>query len=526
MSSHTPKLLAVLSTAGLMLAASPGAASADSYGCTASAVTAKVLGQMLEPVRAGSADACTDSTQILDVLGNPLAGDSASARTGMAGETATAATALSGFRAGALSALTPELPQIPLPAGLDALAVPLPASLQLLGLPSLLTVDATHAARKLTSIRSLADVPLVAADLVQTGVTAACTAGRSVLDAVANVKNLTALGQLLTPDKAIDTAVPLSPAQVVDFGDLDVAAIELPAGLSLATPVTGPLLRAALQSVVAGLPTVSVPEALGRVRIDPAERRGDGNDALRQLGPRVRVDVLGREVADVTLGDALVSVLGAVCGIAEASPKAAGAPVAVPDLSPSTELALSCAPGGVVLTDVVEKDGKVKLVGVAAEQFVGRAIDLVLTHTGKSVVEAVVQPDGSFRARAPLPSNKIRWTNKARYQAVAGEQRSLALKLHRRMRISRMKPAGEIVTIAGRIYGTLGDDEVTIYRRESCTKDVEVMTVKPDADGRWRAKLPAPDGVQAATYRATTEVRKGDNPKRFRTFTLPGHVSL
>ena len=126
---------------------------------------------------------------------------------------------------------------------------------------------------------------------------------------------------------------------------------------------------------------------------------------------------------------------------------------AAPDVSPATELALTCAAADVVLTDVVEKDGKVKLVGVAASRFVGRTIDLVLTHTGERVATAVVGGDGYFRARAPLPPNAIRWSNAARYQAVVDGERSLALKLHRRMRISRMKPMDGFITITGRIYG-------------------------------------------------------------------------
>jgi hypothetical protein len=323
------------------------------------------------------------------------------------------------------------------------------------------------------------------------------------------------LGNVLPTDRPIDTAVPLLGGQTVDFSKLDLNLVGLPNGLSLADPIVGPILKTALQTVVNGLPEVAVPAALGRVVIDPSHQTGDA-DRMRQFGPRVRIEVLGREIVDTTLGDVLVSALGSVCGTAAQAPA----------LSPSTEAALSCAKGGVVLTDVVEKDGKVKLVGVAAGEYVGRTVDLVLTHTDKRVATAVVQPDGTFRTRAPIPSNTIRWTNAARYQARIDNQKSMALKLHRRMRISRMKPHDGRVTIAGRIYGRQGDDEVTIFRRESCTKDVEVTTIKPDADGRWRVTLPVPEGVDAATYRATTQVRKGDNPKLFRTFTLPGHVSL
>jgi hypothetical protein len=214
-------------------------------------------------------------------------------------------------------------------------------------------------------------------------------------------------------------------------------------------------------------------------------------------------------------------VFGALCDTV-----APAAPVALPEVSPATELALSCAQSDVTLTDVVEKDGKVKLVGVAAGRFVGRTIDLVLTHTGRAVATAVVQPDGYFRARAPLPADAIRWGNEARYQAVIDGERSLALKLHRRMRISRMKPQAGFITITGRIYGDRANVPVVLSRRESCTKDVQVTTVKPGRDGRWRVTLPVPEGLEAATYRATTQVRRGENPKRFRTFTLPGHVAL
>ena len=521
MSTFITKSTLALAVTAATVAAAPGAAHADGFGCTASAVRADILGQVLEPVRAGSAERCETAGQALDALGAPLASDAASAQTAGSPDRAMATTSLTGFRAGALSALTPELPQVPLPSGIGSLPVSLPASAKLLGLPAALNVDATEAARALVEERKLPEVPLVGADLVSLGAGAACDAGRALLDSLADVQGLTALGTPLAGDQPIDTAVPLAPAQVVDFATLDLAKVVLPGGLSLADPVTGPILRSALQSAVAGLPTFSVPAAVGRVVVDPAHREpGDGS--LRQVGPRVRVEVLGRQVADVTLGDALVSALGIVCG----APEASAAPAPEPDVSPATEAALSCATSDVVLTDVVEKDGKVKLVGVADGRFVGRTIDLVLTSTGETVATAVVQPDGYFRARAPLPRNAIRWTNKARYQAVIDGERSLALKLHRRMRISRMKPAGDTVTIAGRIYGRMAGEEVVITRRESCTEDVEVTTVKPGRDGRWRVTLPVPEGVDAATFRATTLVRKGDNPKRFRTFTLPGHVAL
>lgn len=512
----------IAATAAVSAVPAPTPAQAGGFGCTASTLRATVLGTVVEPVTAGTPDACVTAERVLDVLDAPLAADSAVARTGVTGDRATATTSLTGFRAGALDALLSDLPQIALPAGIGALPVALPASAALLGLPSSITVDATDAAQALVTRRELPAASLVAADLVELGAAAACDAGRTVLDSLARVVALTALGQSLPTDRPIDTAVPLVPAQVVDFSALDVDAINLPAGLSLGNPLSGAVLRVALESAVSSLPTVSVPAALGRVQVEPARQERSG-DALRQLGPRVRVEALGREVADVTLGDALVSALGITCTAPVMAPPAA--PVAAP-VNPATALALSCAGSDIALTDVVEKDGRVKLVGVANARYVGRTVNLILSSTGEQVASAVVGGDGYFRARAALPREAIRFTNLARYQAVIDDQRSKALKLHRRMRISRMKPGSDTITITGRIYGRMSGDKVLISRREACVLDVELTQVTPDADGRWRVTLPLPAGVDATTYRATTTVRKGDNPKRFRTFSLPGHVAL
>ena len=514
-----PKVIAATIAAATAVTVAPSTAHAEGFACSASAVRANVLGQAADPVHAGAADACPTTTQALDALGAPLAGGAASARTGTTGDSAGAAGTLSGFSAGSLGALTPELPRIALPPGIDALEVPLPASAQLLGLPSSIVVDATRAAQDLVDTRTLADVPLMAADLVNTAVSAACRTGDVVFDALSQVEGLEALGRALPTDRAVDTSMPLVDGQTVVFSAIDLAKVDLPGGLSVTDPLVGSVLRTALQDAVAKLPTVSVPAEVARVVVEPAHRE-EGSNALQQFGPRVRISALGRELADVTLGDALVSALGDVCTL----PAAIAGPPA--PLSPATEQALACATSDIVLTDVVEKDGKVKIVGLAAAGYVGRTVDIVLSSTGKRVAQAVVEPDGFFRTRAPLPPRSIRFTNDARYQAVAGTERSLALKLHRRMRISRMKPGAGTLTITGRIYGRMGDDEVVITRRVSCTKHVEVATVKPDRDGRWRITLPVPEGVDAATFRATTTVTKGRRAKEFRTFSLPGHVAL
>ena len=217
---------------------------------------------------------------MLDALGAPLSSDRAAARTGIVGDQARAGTSLSGLKVGSLPALAPVLPQVPLPPGLDALPIPLGPGAALLGLPALISVDATEAARKLVTERALPDVPVMAADLVRTGVAAACQTGRLVFDSLAAVEGLTALGRDLPTDRAIDTAVPLAAAQTVDFSALDIAAIELPGGLSLANPLTGPVLRSALavrgRRAAIGLG----PRRDRRVTVEPARREnGHGRPA-------------------------------------------------------------------------------------------------------------------------------------------------------------------------------------------------------------------------------------------------------
>ena len=46
--------------------------------------------------------------------------------------------------------------------------------------------------------------------------------------------------------------------------------------------------------------------------------------------------------------------------------------------------------------------------------------------------------DGTFRATAPLPDARDKGTNRARYHATIGKQRSMQLKLQRRMIVTEM----------------------------------------------------------------------------------------
>jgi hypothetical protein len=112
---------------------------------------------------------------------------------------------------------------------------------------------------------------------------------------------------------------------------------------------------------------------------------------------------------------------------------------------------------------------------------------------------------------------------------VLGNERSLPLKLARRMRVTAITPRGRDVVIKGRITRPLGKpiQQITVTRRISCGR-VEVATrFKPRRDGSFRVTLQGAQRRQGATFRFRTLVRyRVGNPRLFRTFTLPQYVDI
>src|SRR6185503_14388541 len=130
-------------------------------------------------------------------------------------------------------------------------------------------------------------------------------------------------------------------------------------------------------------------------------------------------------LADLVLGEARVSSAGVNCSPAVAA----------------TAAQLQCTRRRLVLADVVRRGGKVRLVGAADRSLAGRRVNIHFTATGKRVATAVVRPDGSFAATSRLQGRALRGTNRERFQAVLGREKSLDLKLFRRMRVDSTRAA-------------------------------------------------------------------------------------
>lgn len=558
----TRRLIALAALSWGALSAS--AAQAAPFQCSASAVRGTVLTQSgIEPVVAGTGTDCR-SDNVKDNLTGPLGG-LAAATTDLTGpaddptrQHAMAGAGIEGLSIGSLRNLPISLPAAELPSGLDAIRVPLtgiasrqvslpslpsvpsvptdpttilpslptdPTGVLPSGLPSVITVDATEAARKLVADRQLPDVPLAAVDRLRSFVGAQCLNGLPDLVGNSVVSGLRGLGDVLSSDQPVDKAVTLLEGQTIPLSSIAPDAVKLPAGLSLSDPVTGAILRDAIAKALAGLPPIVVPPTVGRVTTTPAEQQA-GNGSLEQHALRMQISAAGQQVADLVLGIAKVATDGLKCGKQAVDAAAGSAPDAAP-VAPASQLAVSCSKQKVTLINVIDAGDHVRLQGAADQKLVGRAVRIVFTATGKQVATTTVGKSGFFSATAGVPAKALRYTSKARYVAYVGGEQSMPLKLHRRMRFSVLRHSGRKVVLVGRVFGPRTRRSIEIRQRISCTKDIVVGHVKPERDGTWRVALNAPKGTRAAVYRATTSVRPDNGgSKRFPTFTLPGYVSL
>jgi len=114
---------------------------------------------------------------------------------------------------------------------------------------------------------------------------------------------------------------------------------------------------------------------------------------------------------------------------------------------------------------------------------------------------------------------------------VVGSEASLALKLARRMLVTKVAAAGNTVTIAGKGVRPLAtkpkDRTITLERIVACKKAETVKTFAPAKSGSFSVTVNAPAGQKAAVYRLSTRVRKNTRTRKLtKTFTLPRAVDF
>jgi hypothetical protein len=492
----------------------PGSASAvTGWHCTASALSGSALGQSLPgAVTTGSTTAdCTPGTAV-PTLSVPSLLDL---------QTLTATTAVDGLNVSAtggagdltvhvLPGLPVKLPPVTIPDALTRITLP--------GLPGLgdVVVDLTPAIQAALPNRQLPTLDLVHVAGALATATGQCQSGNAVLGGSTQVGEVSILGQPVG-EGLVSKALTLLDSGSIDLTKLDLSLAKVtiggttvPVDASLLSVITGPLLAA--------LPvqSIAIPATVAQVKVTPGEQTTTAT-SLTQRALRVQASIAGQSIADLSVGSATIVRDGVQCGANGVLPETA------------SSLTLQCSKRRIVLIDVLQRGRRVKLLGAADKRYVGRKVALVFAVGHKTVAHAKVRRDGSFSAMAPMPAAKYVGTNKARYRAVLGSDRSLNLKLTRRMIVESVRSSKGKVHISGRVTGPLADPvrTITVKRRVTCKKTVTVAHVRPSSSGRFSVTVKAPKNHTAAVYRLQTAVRhKVFLPRLYPTFTLPRAVDL
>ncbi len=172
--------------------------------------------------------------------------------------------------------------------------------------------------------------------------------------------------------------------------------------------------------------------------------------------------------------------------------------------------------------------GRVLLQGSAARGLDGKKVKIIFAGE-KQVAATTVGSNGIFTTTAPLPPANVRNTNGARYTAESGEERSLNLKLARRLLLEPPKFSGATVTLTGQVVPPLAKPvaPIDIEQTLECGKTTIVRKFTPPAGGRFHVTLSVPAAAKAGIYRLSSTVRESATDKRgFPTFSLPLPVIL
>ncbi len=526
-------LLPAAAAAALTLAVVPSAHAAGTFNCDASALRLSVLGQAaIEPITANrSKTACANDAGPTSLNLAPVATvDALAARTLVSGakdqQKALALGGVANLDVGTLSALPlPDLSVLipdaakTVTLNISSLAATANPILGLVGLtlPSTIDVGIGDALKDL--LNPLPGTTLLHVGTVNAFAGGSCSNGLPVATGVPQVANVSILGQSINLDD-VPTSIGAIDTQSLDLSKLDLSKIVLPKvitdlGLNVITQPVLTMVNQLVGTLIKALPPVQVPAALANVSLQVGKKTLEGTTTT-QHGLDLHVSLLGQTILDGTIGEARMNTAGVDCSADTPAPTA-------------TTEALQCTTRKLVLTDVYESNGKVRLLGAADKKLAGRTVTIRFEGDNSTAAQTGINPDGSFSTTAPLPSKKLRSSNKARYVAIVGKERSLNLKLVRRMYVTKMTTADGKVTISGRVTRPLGNplQPIKVQRRVSCSRNETVKTFLPKSDGTFKVTVAAPDGESAAVYRLATKVRKTtSNSKLFSTYTLPRGINL
>ncbi len=486
-------------------AAVPASASAAvKWRCSATPLSGTLLGQQLPTPRAGSLDKECGNDATLPTIALPAPLDQLARIDLVNGVTAVndaGAYAGAGLAQVKIGALPIPIGDIPIPDELKSVKVYFPDRED-----PVASVDLSPA---IDAIQNLPSRALLDAGVLYSNVTGTCQNGQPVINGSSRILNADVLGLTLDSSHTVDTAVNLIDTEHLALDSLNTKLAHITI-LDNSVDVTTEKVLNALDPVLDELPALSIPPTLAHVKATAGEQERV-NGVLTQRALRLQISLLGRSIADLRVGEASVG-----DGNACEPPRA-------------PRLALECTKRKLVLIDVLPEGDHVRLFGAADQSLTGKTVRIVFKATKQTVAKVRVKEDGSFTTTAPMPPAGVRYTNRARYQAFAGGERSMNLKLNRRMIVHGMKSKGGFVTIKGHVVLPLANPVQTIEvrRRVTCREWTVVKHFKPNADGSFKVRVRKPKNLAATVFRLATFVRNNtQNPKLYPTFTLPRAVDL
>jgi hypothetical protein len=479
------------------------ASAAVKWRCSASPLSGTLLGQELPVPTAGSNtgecvdDATLPTLSLPDPLSNLL---KVNVLNGVTDVNESGAFAGAGLADVTVGSLPIPLGDIPIPDELKNIKISVPDHDE-----PVASVDLSPA---INAIQSLPSKNLLNAKVLYSNVAGTCQDGRAVVQGASSVANATILGLEVDASHTVDSAINLVDTSNIDLSTLDTSLAKITLLGNTVDVSTGEILEA-LDPVLDELPPISIPEQVGRLKLTASSQTME-NGMLTQRALRAEISLLGTSIADLTIGKAAVGA-GAAC------------------TPPAPKLALQCTKRKLALIDVLPEGDHVRLYGAADHSLAGKTVSIVFKATHKVVAQVKVNKDGSFSTTAPMPSAGIRDTNRARYLAKAGGEKSLNLKLMRRMFVRSIRSHGNKVTIKGQVVAPLATtpQTITLKRRVTCHRLEVVKRFKPRADGSFTVTVRKPKNLAATVYRLQTRVRESyTNPKLYPTFTLPRAVDL
>ena len=494
----------IAATAALVAAAgvvpSTAAAAEGQWRCASTPLSGTLLGQPINAPSVGSAAGECGNAVTAPALQLPsLLG--IEALKGITALTDTGAIATAGLAKVSVGSIPVPLPAIPVPEALKKISVPLPGT----SIP-VATVDLTPA---IEAIQSLPSRKLLDLGVLYSQVTGTCQNGRASLAGGSRILDANVLGLPVDASNTVDSAVSLIDTSNIALSALDLRLAKVTLLGGLLSVDTATVLQA-LKPILANLPPIQIPAQIARVKLTPASQTTE-DGMLVQRALRVEIGLLGQSLADLSIGRAAVG--GGAC----AQP------------AKKEPVALECTKRKLALLDVLPQGDRVRLYGAADKSLVGRTASIVFHATGETVARVKIGKGGRFTTTAPMPDAGIRYTNRARYIAQVGREKSLNLKLHRRLLVEKVRSRGGRVTIVGRVVAPLATtpQTITLKRRVSCRKLEVVKRFKPRSDGTFTVSVKSPRNLAATVYRLQTQVReKLSNPRLYPTFTLPRAVDL